>query len=291
MLGDRNAMLATVHPEVRQTLIAQALAGRQQPGQTSEPAPTGGVSGTQQAQTQTQPAQAQPQGQPQQPATGAGQPGVNGPATGDSPVGPGGGAGVGNAGSDPGNPTWARGWSPESAAFDGFANPTPTQPLTDDQLALIRQKIVEAAQKHIGSGDWHFDVAKGNFGPNTDKCNLFVYDMLTDAGASPGLPNGHWWWKHYPPLAENWADPSFAIPGWRVLSSGETPQPGDVVGQRIQWPNGATGHVMIVGPNATFIGVGESEKIESVAARMMGRIYPDPRARPGGLLVYRRYEP
>lgn len=58
MLGDRNAMLATVYPEVRQNLIAQALAGRQQPGQTSEPAPTGGVSGvTQQAQTQTQPAQ------------------------------------------------------------------------------------------------------------------------------------------------------------------------------------------------------------------------------------------
>jgi hypothetical protein len=45
---------------------------------------------TQQAQLQqppttTQPAQPQPQTQPQQPATGAGQPGVNGPATGNSP--------------------------------------------------------------------------------------------------------------------------------------------------------------------------------------------------------------
>ena len=48
---------------------------------------------------------------------------------------------------------------------------------------------------------------------------------------------------------------------------------------------------MIVGPNATFIGVGESEKIESVAPKMMRGIYPSPRARPGGLLVYRRYEP
>jgi hypothetical protein len=55
-------------------------------------------------------------------------------------------------------------------------------------------------------------------------------------------------------------------------------------------PNGATGHVMIVGPNADFIGVGKSEKIESVAAKMMGGIYPDPKTRPGGLLVYRRYE-
>jgi len=74
-----------------------------------------------------------------------------------------------------------------------------------------------------------------------------------------------------------------------MLSSGESPQPGDVVGQRIQWPNGATGHVMIVGPNGNFIGVGESEKVESVASKMMGGTYPN--ARPGGLLVYRRYEP
>jgi hypothetical protein len=105
MLGDRNAMLATVYPEVRQALIAQALAGRQQLGQTSEPAPTGGVSGvTQQAQTQTQPAQPAPQTQPQQPVTGAGQPGVNGPATGNGPSAPGRGAGIGNAGSDPSIP-------------------------------------------------------------------------------------------------------------------------------------------------------------------------------------------
>ena len=99
MLGDRTAMLATVYPGVRQTLIAQALAGQQQPGQTSEPAPTGGAGGvTQQAQTQTQPAQPQSQ----QPATGAGQPGVNGPATGNSPSGSGGIAGVKRFGGDEG---------------------------------------------------------------------------------------------------------------------------------------------------------------------------------------------
>jgi hypothetical protein len=42
---------------------------------------------------------------------------------------------------------------------------------------------------------------------------------------------------------------------------------------------------MIVGPNASFIGVGASEKIESVAAKMMGN------DQPGGPLVYRRYGP
>jgi hypothetical protein len=54
---------------------------------------------TQQAQfqqppTPTQPTQPQPQTQPQQPATGAGQPGVTGPATGNSPSGSAGIAGV-----------------------------------------------------------------------------------------------------------------------------------------------------------------------------------------------------
>jgi hypothetical protein len=87
MLGDRNAMLATVYPELRQALIAQALAGQQPPGQTSEPAPTGGVSGVtqqaqfQQPQTPAQPPQPQPQTQPQQPATGAGQPAAEGGVT------------------------------------------------------------------------------------------------------------------------------------------------------------------------------------------------------------------
>jgi hypothetical protein len=287
MLGDHHAMLATVHPELRQTLIAQALAGRQQPGQTSEPAPTGGVSGvTQQAQTQTQPAQPQPQTQPQQPATGASQPGITGPATGNSPSGSGGVAGAGNAGSDPGNPTWPQGWSPESAAFDGFANPTPTQPLTDDQLALIRQKIVDGANAQIGSTAWHIGFAKGDFPEGTNKCNLFVHEMLAGAGASPGLPNGHWYWKQYPPSAGQWADPSYAIPGWRVLGPDEPPQPGDVAAQPGNYSD-ATGHVVIVGPNNTFIGVGQStkpEKIESIPKK--DNIVTLPAKGP---LLYRRF--
>ena len=254
MLGDHNAMLATVYPDLRQTLIAQALAGQQQPGQTYQPAPTGGVSGvTQQAQTSTQSAQPQPQ----QPATGTGQPGVNAPSTGNSPGGSGGGAGVGYAGVDAGNPVEA--WSPESAAFDGFANPTPTRPPTEEELAITRQKIVDRANAQIGSTAWDINVAKGNFPEKTNKCNLFVHEMLTDAGASPGTPNG---WRHpSPPSAGQWANPSYAIPGWRVLGPGESPQPGDVAAQPGNYSD-ATGHVVIVGPNNTFIGVGQPEHPE-----------------------------
>ena len=148
MLGDRNAMLATVYPEVRQTLIAQALAGQQQPGQTSEPAPTGGVSGlTQQAQTQTQPAQPQPQTQPQQPATGAGQPGVNGPATGNSLSGSEGGNGLSPGGSKAAggaNSTSDQAGASEPLPFSGFANPTPAESLVNRQKMKDQMELAGA---------------------------------------------------------------------------------------------------------------------------------------------------
>jgi hypothetical protein len=243
---------------------------------------------TQQAQFQQPPTPTQPaQPQPQQPATGAGQPGVNGPATGNSPSGSGGGAGVGNAGIDPSNPTWVQGWSPESAAYDGFSNPTPTQPLTDDQLAIKRQEIVDRANAQIGSTAWHRGFAKGNFPAGTNKCNLFVHEMLTGAGASPGTPNG---WRHpSPPSAGQWADPSYKIPGWRVLGPDESPQPGDVVAQPRDYSD-ASGHVVIVGPNNTFIGVGRPEyprAPEKIERGPKKDIIVDPPAK--GPLLYRRF--
>jgi hypothetical protein len=140
VLADRNAMLATVYPEVRQALIAQALAG-QQPGQTSEPAPTGGVSGvTQQAQTPTQPAQPQPQTQPQRLATGAGQPDAGAPAAGDGPSGSGGG-GIGPTGAP--NPTLDQG-AAKAAPFGGYANPTPTESLVNRAMLSDFAKKIDA---------------------------------------------------------------------------------------------------------------------------------------------------
>jgi hypothetical protein len=239
--------------------------------------------------TPIQLAQAEPQGAPQQqPATGGGQFGIDRPAAGNSLTGSGSGMGFGNAGLDPSNPTWPQDWLPRPVAFGGSANSTPApQPLTDDQLALIRQNIVDRAKAQIGSPAWTSEVAKGNFPKNTNKCNLFVHEMLTDAGASPGLPNG---WRHpSPPSAGQWANPSYAIPGWRVLGPDESSQPGDVVAQPAYYSD-ATGHVVIVGPNNTFIGVGRREyreapeKIESVPQK---DIIVDPPAK--GPLLYRRF--
>ena len=116
------------------------------------------------------------------------------------------------------------------------------------------------------------------------------YAFIDDAGASPGTPNGL---RHpSPPSAGQWADPSYKIPGWRVLGPDESPQPGDVVAQPRDYSN-ASGHVMIVGPNNTFVGVGppehpeiplDPEKIESVPKKDS---IVDPPAK--GPLLYRRF--
>ena len=69
-----------------------------------------------QTQPQTQQAQPEPQTQAQQSVTEANQPGVNGPATSSIPGGSSGGAGVGNAGIDPSNPTSGPGSASGSAS-------------------------------------------------------------------------------------------------------------------------------------------------------------------------------
>jgi RHS repeat-associated protein len=117
----------------------------------------------------------------------------------------------------------------------------------------LAQRIVNTATAYIGSTDWATNTLKGNFGIGTYKCNQFVYDVLTEAGASVPLPNYGWLrGKQYPPTAAQWADPKFDIPGWNVVS---TPKPGDVVAipHGIQFPLApATGHVGIVtGANLT----------------------------------------
>ena len=146
-------------------------------------------------------------------------------------------------------------------------------------------RIVTIAQSRVGFTGWSNQATNGNYGPGTNKCNEFVYDTLTAAGASPGEPNG---WIHlYPPTAGQWANPSYNIPGWYVLGPGDIPQPGDVVAQQIPYSD-ASGHVGIVGPDGTFIGTGDSTSgppgtVEDIP--MPVALGPNP----SGPLVYRRW--
>lgn len=128
--------------------------------------------------------------------------------------------------------------------------------------AKTRQKIVDIVTKYLGRTDWNYEKEKGNFPENSNKCNKFVYDCTKEADATPGLPNGNPIKKIFgngsPPLAKQWADPNYKIPGWEVLKPGETPQPGDVVAQAINYSD-ATGHVAIVVAPGQTIGTSDKE--------------------------------
>ena len=114
----------------------------------------------------------------------------------------------------------------------------------------INRKILIAkiAKKYENSKKWAYDAKKDNFGEYTNKCNKYVYDVLKEAGASPGTPNGNRLGRLFggegtsPPTAEQWADSNYEIPGWDVVDS---PQAGDVVAVSASFSD-ATGHVAIM---------------------------------------------
>jgi len=129
-------------------------------------------------------------------------------------------------------------------------NPEPGANQGGDQPGVqgIRNNIVRIAENNEGSTAWGYNVAKGNFPAGCNKCNLYVYDVLKKAGASPGLP-------HYngtnPPTAADWANPFVVIPGWVVLTRNQPRLPGDVVAQQENHSD-ATGHMgIVIGPNLT----------------------------------------
>ncbi|WP_174958416.1 CHAP domain-containing protein [Burkholderia aenigmatica] len=93
------------------------------------------------------------------------------------------------------------------------------------------------------------------FGENKNKCNLFILDVLDEAGVkSPkrtrfGIPRG-------PITAGTWADSGADIPGFKNVS---TPMPGDIVAIGFNYSD-ATGHVAVVtdvnGKQGKTIGAG-----------------------------------
>lgn len=107
-----------------------------------------------------------------------------------------------------------------------------------------------------------------------------------------------------PPTADQWADPKYKIPHWRVLGKEEKPKAGDVVAQQISYRD-ASGHVMIVGPNNTVIGTGgrgpggpnrsfgpngDTYGPHGTIERIPMPATLGPPGLPAGPLVFRRYE-
>lgn len=107
----------------------------------------------------------------------------------------------------------------------------------------IRNQIAANAKAEVGSTEWNFDVEKDNFGKNTNKCNKFVHDMVTESGVDLPTPNGGMFGPNeYPINAGQWADPNYEIPGWMIVKS---PKNGDVISMKLEG-SGFTGHTGIV---------------------------------------------
>ena len=113
-----------------------------------------------------------------------------------------------------------------------------------DEITKRRQEIVKKAKSHYGSKEWAYDNEKGRFGAGTNKCNLFVDDVLGEAGVYTPDPNGKLAIVGFgtPVTAGQWADPNYNVPGWQVVNS---PQAGDIVAISGNLSN-ATGHVGIM---------------------------------------------
>ena len=126
-----------------------------------------------------------------------------------------------------------------------------------DDPTQKRKEIVKNARSNNGSTNWAYEDRNGRYGPGTNKCNVFVDDMLDASGIYTPDPNGMSSSLRLgsPVTAGQWADPNYNIPGWKVVGS---PQAGDVVAIRANFSD-ASGHVAIMVSPTQSIGAGHNE--------------------------------
>lgn len=133
----------------------------------------------------------------------------------------------------------------------------------------IPRKILLAALKHRGSTVWAGDVEKKaihqdkwfsvTFDAGTNKCNVFVSDVLTEIGMNKGnkwLPHGRLS-RESPPTAGEWTNSSKLNDYWPVVTK---PQPGDIGSYAMNYSD-ATGHVGFILTNGVTVSAGW-DKIE-----------------------------
>jgi len=152
---------------------------------------------------------------------------------------------------------------------------------------VVRQKVAAVAAAYEGWTDWDYDRWNLPYRPGTNKCNLFVADVLERAGIPvPNMNGAIFGVPFYPPLAGQWADPGVEIPGWIVLDREVEPGPGDIVAEKISYRD-ASGHVGIV------VYTEDGKKLESIS--VSNRVRPetvlrsDFGFRDDAVSVFRRY--
>lgn len=99
--------------------------------------------------------------------------------------------------------------------------------------------IAAAASAHIGEGGWGNPGLHGGPGFFTEfKCNIFVNQVIKEAGGNPPIVNGR------PATAGELGNASVSIPGWPVVTDGSV-RNGDIV-SIAKAGDGYTGHTGIV---------------------------------------------
>lgn len=99
----------------------------------------------------------------------------------------------------------------------------------------LGSKIVECARAKIGSQDWSPDVKRGSFESGEPKCNLFVAEVLTEAGFNVPLINHagpmkmifHLNLAKRPPTAKQWYDGECS--NTELIQNLDNSLPGDVI--------------------------------------------------------------
>lgn len=102
-------------------------------------------------------------------------------------------------------------------------------------------KAFKIAVSLIGSTKYAYDTANGDFKVGTNKCNLFVYDVLTKAGYSAPVRKVYGFFPRGPATAGSLAKDD--IPNTKLISLNEA-RIGDVMSWSINYSD-ATGHTTI----------------------------------------------
>lgn len=102
-------------------------------------------------------------------------------------------------------------------------------------------KAFKIAVSLIGSTKYAYDTANGDFKVGTNKCNLFVYDVLTKAGYSAPIRKVYGFIPRGPATAGSLAKDD--IPNTKLISLNEA-RIGDVMSWSINYSD-ATGHTTI----------------------------------------------
>ena len=169
---------------------------------------------------------------------------------------------------------WEADYRRLQAADQAFAN-------VDATLANLAVKVARSLE---GSELWRESALKpphGEMGAN--KCNLFVYDVMTTVGIHVPLferENRLGVDIQYPPVTRQWANPNVKIGNWEVVL---TPRPGDVAVTPPP-PGEDQGHMGIVLENNQT--VWQSSKEDKIVIGTWG--LEDEQK---GKVVYRRYVP